>query len=90
MVMEAKRRPLRHGARLVLRSQEDLALVGQVVDVCSAHGVRHKTFLREALRLALGDERALEAAKRADVEAQHKRRQAYRDRMRWYRGRKLI
>ena len=86
MVMEAQRR----GTVLSLRSSEDLGLVRGIMEVCAAHGVRHKTFLREALRMALQAPHVLEAAKRADVDTVVKRREAYRDRMRWYRGRGLI
>lgn len=91
MVMEAvQRRPLRHGVKLNLRSREDLEVVAQVVDVCSAHGVKHRTFLREALRLATQDARVVEAAKRADLEHLARVRRSYRDRMRWYRNRSLV
>ena len=91
MVMEAvQRRPLRHGVKLELRSREDLSVVGQVVDICAAHGVKHRTFLREALRLAVGDARVLEAAKRADLDNLARVRRACRDRMRWYRNRSLV
>jgi hypothetical protein len=86
MVMEAAR----HGTVLSLRSVDDLGLVREVLETCATHGVRHKTFLREALRLALGAPHVLEAAKRADVARVVERRAAYRDRMRWYRGRGLI
>lgn len=85
MVMEAQR----HGTVLSLRSSDDLGLVRSVLETCAAHGVKHKTFLREALRLALGAPHVLEAAKRADVDTVVRRRQAYRDRMRWYRHRGL-
>lgn len=86
MVMEVQRR----GTVLSLRSSDDLGLVREVLETCATHGVRHKTFLREALRLALEDTHVLEAAKRADVDTVVKRRASYRDRMRWYRNRGLI
>ena len=90
MVMEATQPRRRFGTRLSLRSAQDVELVRRVVRFCADNGVRHKALLHAALSHAMEDARILEAARLREIQAQVEMRRSYRDRARWYRGRRLL
>ena len=72
----------------VARQQNISEATAQKVDA-EIHRIIDETY-REALRRAARDPEILEAAKLRDMQVLEQRRRTFRDRMRWYRARKLL